>query len=122
MSYTVIEFEQPAGSFYLTAMPAAEVVRIARANPRIFNPETLVSEGGVQREPSKKRVKGIADYARTSDAAFPTAVLLAISSSDCVLQDGQISIEGNEVADIVDGQHRILGLKEILPTQNFVLP
>jgi DGQHR domain-containing protein len=122
MSYPIIEFEQPAGTFYLTAMPAEEIIRIARANPRIFNPETLISEGGVQREPSKKRVKGIAEYARTSDAAFPTAVLLAIDSSKCVLQDGQISVEGNEVADIVDGQHRILGLKEISPTQNFILP
>jgi hypothetical protein len=59
MSYPVIEFEQPAGTFYLTAMPAAEIIRISRANPRIFNPDTLTSEGGVQREPSRKRVKGL---------------------------------------------------------------
>jgi DGQHR domain-containing protein len=122
MTYPVIEFDQPAGTFYLTAMPAAEVIRISRANPRIFNPETLTSEGGVQREPSRKRVKSIAEYAASSDAAFPTAVMLAIESGDCILQDGQISVESSGVADVVDGQHRILGLKEISPTQNFILP
>jgi DGQHR domain-containing protein len=31
-------------------------------------------------------------------------------------------VERTGVADIVDGQHRILGLKEISPTQNFMLP
>src|SRR5262249_47866347 len=84
--------------------------------------ETLTSEGGVQREPSTKRVKGIAQYAQSSDAAFPTAILLAITSGDCTLQDGSISVEGSGVADIVDGQHRILGLKEISPKEDFVLP
>jgi DGQHR domain-containing protein len=122
MSFPFIQLEQPAGTFYLTAMPAEEIIRIARANPRIFNPDTLTSEGGVQREPSRKRVKGIAEYASSSDAAFPTAVLLAIHSEDCLLQDGLISVDRDGVADIVDGQHRILGLKEISPTPDFILP
>lgn len=111
MSYPCTAFEQPAGTFYLTAMPARDVVRVSRAKPRMFNPETLASEGGIQREPSERRIKAIAEYVGTSDAAFPTAVLLAIKSEDCVLEGDQITIDGEGVADIVDGQHRIEGLR-----------
>lgn len=122
MSYPVITVEQPAGTFYLTAMPAEDVVRMSRANPRVFDPQTLTSGGGVQRDPSGRRIKAIAEYAEGSDAAFPTAVLLAIESENCTLQDGQISVRGDKVADIVDGQHRILGLSRAVGRGNFVLP
>jgi DGQHR domain-containing protein len=122
MSYRVIAVEQPAGTFYLTAMSAEDVVRMSRANPRVFDPQTLTSGGGVQREPSGRRIKAIAEYAESSDAAFPTALLLAIKSENCTLQDGEISVNGDEVADIVDGQHRILGLSKAAGRGNFVLP
>ena len=122
MSYPVITVEQPAGTFYLTAMPASEVVRVSRANPRLFDSETLTSGGGVQREPSGRRIKAIAEYAQSSDAAFPTTFLLAIRSENCTLQDNEISIIGDGVADIVDGQHRILGLSRTQVMENFVLP
>jgi DGQHR domain-containing protein len=122
MSYPFVIIEQPAGTFYLTAMPASEVIRVSRANPRVFDSETLISEGGIQREPSERRIKAIAQYAGTSDAAFPTAVLLAVDSDKCVLQDGEISIPGEGVADIVDGQHRIRGLKMAAEREQFTLP
>src|SRR5713226_519984 len=122
MSYPVIAVEQPAGTFYLTAMPAEDVVRMSRANPRVFDPQTLASGGGVQRDPSARRIKSIAEYAETSDSAFPTAVLLAIKSENCTLQNGEISVNGDNVADIVDGQHRILGLSKAAQRGNFVLP
>jgi DGQHR domain-containing protein len=122
MSYPVIAVEQPAGTFYLTAMPALEVIRMSRANPRIFDPQTLTSQGGVQRDPSARRVKAISEYADSSDAAFPTILLLAIESQNCTLEDDKISVRGEKVADIVDGQHRILGLSKAVERGNFVLP
>ena len=124
MSYPFIIVEQPAGTFYLTAMPASEVVKVAQAKPRVYDPETLSSEGGVQREPSERRVKAIAEYADSTDAAFPTAVLLAVKSENCVLAEGQISIDGDGVADIVDGQHRVEGLRLKSPDvlAKFTLP
>ncbi len=122
MSYPVIAIEQPAGTFYLTAMPAEDVVRMSRANPRVFDPQTLTSGGGIQRDPSGRRIKAIAEYAESSDAAFPTALLLAIESDNCTLQDGEISVSEGQVADIVDGQHRILGLSKAAQRGNFMLP
>jgi len=78
--------------------------------------------GGVQREPSRKRIKEIAAYADTVDAAFPTPILLALSSADCEVDGNTMSIQNDKVADIVDGQHRVLGLSESHSIANFTLP
>ncbi len=122
MSYPVIPFDQPAGTFYLTAIPAEDVVRMSRANPRVFDQQTLTSGGGVQRDPSARRIKAITEYADSSDAAFPTILLLAVESKNCVLEDHRISIDGENVADVVDGQHRIFGLSKAAEVGNFILP
>jgi len=34
MKFPIIQFEQPAGIFYLSALPAEEVMRISRVDPR----------------------------------------------------------------------------------------
>jgi len=82
----------------------------------------MESEGGIQREPSPRRIREIAEYAGTVDAAFPTAVLIAINSDDCDVNKNSISIAGNKVADIVDGQHRVLGLMQSAESADFVIP
>lgn len=122
MTFTVMTFSQPAGDFLLTAMSAQEIIRISKADPRKFDRVSMETEGGIQREPSTKRIREIASYADTVDAAFPTPVLLAIDGKDCVLGETSISITGEKVADIVDGQHRVLGLKQSRNSANFVIP
>ena len=122
MSYPVIPFEQPAGTFYLSVIPAADVIRMSQATPRIFDPETLTSRGGIQRQPSKPRLSLIAEYAASGDATFPTAILLAVSGEHCTVEDGQITITGDHVADIVDGQHRLLGIQLGNVADQFALP
>jgi len=49
-------------------------------------------------------------------------VLLAIPSGDCEIDENGISVAADKVADIVDGQHRILGLIESGAGGDFVLP
>ena len=122
MTYPIMSFTQPVGDFMLTAMPAKEIIRISRADPRRFDRLSLETEGGIQREPSKKRIGEIADYAHTVDAAFPTAILLAVGSADCIVDGQSIAIAGERVADIVDGQHRLLGLIKSGVSDQFVLP
>ena len=86
---------------------------------------------GIQRQLNEKRVSEIATYVGTVDATFPTAVVLAISS-DCLTFENANSTgclqmrlssepkeyEGNgglfayrRVARVIDGQHRIEGLR-----------
>jgi DGQHR domain-containing protein len=88
----------------------------------VFDPETLVSGGGIQREPSRRRIKDIAEYVGNSDASFPTPILLAIGSDHCILENGHIDITEDAVADIVDGQHRVLGLIQATNKNDFTLP
>ena len=70
---------------------------------------------GIQRQLSPGRVAEIRQYVGTVDAAFPTAVLLAVSSDYAEFNkgDGTMSIvKHSKVAKIIDGQHRIAGLRE----------
>src|SRR5271163_2791193 len=101
MTFPILTFAQPVGDFILTAMPAKEIIRISKADPRKFDRVSMESEGGIQREPSQKRIKEIAEYAGTADAAFPSTVLLAIASDDCNVSGASIYIAGDGVADIV---------------------
>ena len=68
MRLPVIPFEQPAGTFLSSVMSAADLIRIARSNPRTFDAGRLESTGGVQREPSSARIREIATYSGTDDA------------------------------------------------------
>jgi DGQHR domain-containing protein len=122
MTYPILTFTQPVGDFILTAMPAKEIIRISKADPRKFDRVSMETEGGIQREPSEKRIKEIAEYAGTVDAAFPSTVLLAIRGDDCKVNEASISISGEKVADIVDGQHRVLGLMRSGKSDDFVIP
>jgi DGQHR domain-containing protein len=122
MKYPVIPFDQPAGSFLLTAMPVPEVIHISRADPRKFDNVSMETIGGIQREPSPKRIREIAEYANTVDATFPTPILLALDPDTYALDGNEITILREGAADIVDGQHRLLGLKESPKQQDFVIP
>ena len=69
---------------------------------------------GIQRQLSPKRVKELRQYVGHVDAAFPTSVLIALSSSQASYDEetSTISIVRNSnAAKIIDGQHRIDGLR-----------
>src|SRR4030067_1774367 len=122
MRIQVMAFEQPAGSFLLGALPIPDIIRISRADPRKFDRISMETIGGIQREPSGRRIKEITQYADTVDATFPTAILLALDKEKYKLSDSFLEITDDSVADIVDGQHRILGLKESLRKSEFTVP
>jgi len=68
---------------------------------------------GIQRTLDEKRVKEIKSYVRTEDASFPTSVILALESADVAYDEknGIMRIrKDQDVARIIDGQHRIAGL------------
>ena len=95
---------------------------------------------GIQREVSKNRKREIGKYVRTVDATFPTSIILSINSESYYLGDEEERISDFEnfnkelikeeniifyeeskqmfirrsagIAKILDGQHRIEGLKE----------
>ena len=69
---------------------------------------------GIQRQLSRGRVREISQYVENVDAAFPTAVLLAVSSQQARYDEvaSTMSIVRHQrAAKVIDGQHRIEGLK-----------
>jgi len=122
ISLDYIPFDQPMGNFLLTVMRADQIILISRADPRKFDKISLETIGGIQREPSRKRINEISKYAETVDASFPTPILLAINEENYSFDNGKISLTGKEFADIVDGQHRVLGLKESVKANEFNIP
>jgi DGQHR domain-containing protein len=126
-----IEVRQPIGTFYMAAIDWKDVKTIARSDIRRIekgeggNVETYL---GMQRGLSPNRVREIGEYVKNIDATFPTAVLLHIFSHSIILDEENKEIEidnvrflkaksemqireGYDVATILDGQHRIEGLK-----------
>jgi len=122
MRCRVISFEQPAGRFLCSVMPARELVAIAKPNPRSFDAERLETVGGIQRHASTERIREIAEYSNTVDAAFPTPILLALAEGSYTLENDYIEVSGSQVADVVDGQHRLYGLQQSSQLEEFELP
>lgn len=113
-----IKIDQPIGTFYLTSMKASTVARIATVIRRHENPDA------VQREQSESRIKDIAKYCGDSDATFPTPIIIAVNDDAKVkLTDTKFLFDENEIiGDVIDGQHRLEGLKASNSIAKFEIP
>jgi len=124
---------QPIGEFFVTVLPAKDIVNRVRNRPR--SSASTESED-VQRTFSKKRIGEIAQYTDDPDATFPTPIILSVESSRIVEANGAdgnvgepgeqaadqaggansrltsftIPEDGETIGDVLDGQHRVLGL------------
>lgn len=128
----VIKVTQPIGEFYVGTMSAQKLVEIADFDVRrIQLGEGIETYLGIQRELSTKRVEEIQTYVRGDDATFPTAVVLAVSEraaelvaacpesnahfwltlSNIISEDEEERILYRQIARVIDGQHRIAGLR-----------
>lgn len=118
-----LEVEQPIGRFYIGVMSAKDLLAVSRVDMRrIEGP--LDQYVGIQRSLSAQRVKEIAEFVRSVDATFPASVVLAVRGECAEYSNGSLRLfEGEdpetggliplgEVASILDGQHRVEGLKE----------
>ena len=112
-SIAVLELAQPIGSFYLGKIDSAILIRITKTVRRNAN-------DGIQRELSGKRAKEISKYCEDPDAAFPTPIILAVTEADIKSIspiDGLKDIymitfdDSYAFAEILDGQHRVEGIK-----------
>jgi DGQHR domain-containing protein len=114
ISFRCLEVIQPIGTFYVACIDAADLVAISFADIRRMEERDLEKYLGIQRTLSQPRVMELAKYVNTIDATFPTAVILAVKSEDAEYNDklGVMSLTRHDaVAKIIDGQHRIAGLK-----------
>ena len=121
----VLPIEQPIGKFFIGVIDADDLVDITYVDRREMKKE---SGGfiGIQRELNESRRKILEKYVNTADATFPTSVVLSVSGDCATLEDGYLILkpyedtdnpEGNipkdQIAQVIDGQHRIEGLKNL---------
>ncbi len=139
VSIQVQKVTQPIGEFYIGSIDSQILLDITSTDVRRFtqkgNPDDL---DGIQRELSKQRIKELEEYVNLEYATFPTSVILAVDERCAKIVkvpkcegifDLQIhSYEGDLIQDsipiskaafVIDGQHRLAGLKKMNSTQTF---
>jgi DGQHR domain-containing protein len=123
-----LKVQQPIGEFFVGVLDSKRLCDITHFDVRrILREREFETYLGIQRPLNEKRVKEIQQYVQTIDACFPTAVVLSVSAN-CAKYDGEKriltlssyedpedtarSILYREIAKVIDGQHRIEGLKD----------
>lgn len=128
IQFSCIRVRQPIGEFYIAAISNEDLYRISWVDVRRIEAEQREIETylGIQRPLNKNRVEELKQYVRTADACFPTAVILAVPGKCVRFEEGSSRmhlsnyIDSNDeseniilgkVAKVLDGQHRIEGLR-----------
>ena len=103
----LFELTQPIGTFYIGKINSNNLVNSFYVRRR--------SNGeGIQRFASSKRIQDIMEYCKDPDAAFPTPIIVAVDSTKYNLSsDYTLEYEEtNDVFEVIDGQHRVLGIRD----------
>ncbi|RXJ82474.1 hypothetical protein CRU95_02545 [Arcobacter sp. F2176] len=137
IEFTCIKMEQPIGECFIASINHSDLLKITYSDQRRIDQEKSEFDTylGIQRPLSPKRVKEIKEYVTTKDACFPTGIILAINSKTveydeknnrmkllAYLPQGRISedeITFENIAKILDGQHRIAGLSDLSDEKTF---
>lgn len=126
-AFMCIRATQPIGDIFIAAIPFRTLIRISHFDVRRILQEDRDVERylGIQRPLEEPRVKSLSDYVNYKDASFPTSVILAIDEefahfneesktmtvSNVKAGDTAPSIAIGRLARVLDGQHRIAGLR-----------
>lgn len=100
--------KQHGRSFYITALTAADLVHISYVARRGVDEE----EGAVQRLLNPARIAGIRDFV-IAGGSFPASIVLNWFDKDTapkVKNDKLVIQRPPRVAQIIDGQHRVIGI------------
>ena len=121
------QIQQPIGYFYLARISSDDLIQITHFDVRRIEHEEREVETvlGIQRPLSPMRVKEIGAYVNTVDATFPTSIIVAIESfadEESTIRNVYYNAEtkrleirrDERVAKVLDGQHRIEGLRALL--------
>lgn len=105
----IIKVDQPIGRFYIGVLKAKEIINISESKRKSEHKD------GIQRDLSKKRINDIKTYCLDPDATFPTSVVVALKDDEsiCKIESNKLLYNSScIIGEIIDGQHRIWGLKK----------
>lgn len=128
ISFQCLRVAQPIGDFFIASIDSKLLCEITYFDVRRLMADTRDFENylGIQRPVEKKRVKDLQKYVTNEDACFPTAIIISIPgecarfdetsntmivSNKTDVPDGENPIYLRAVAKVIDGQHRIEGLR-----------
>ncbi len=117
-----IEVTQPIGTFYISALSARTILKIAEisnVSRRQFDSDCYYNNS------SSKCVNDITLYCSDPDATFPTPILIAVTEdiSSFLFENNMLEIDEKKIiGEVIDGQHRLLGIKDSPNIDDFVLP
>lgn len=129
ISFPCLKVIQPIGDFFIASIDSELLCKITYFDVRRIMKEERDFEGylGIQRPVEKKRVKDLQKYVTNEDACFPTAIIISIPgecarydentntmivSNKTDVAEGESPIYLPEIAKVIDGQHRIEGLRD----------
>lgn len=131
MEFNAIEFNQNGTKFYITVLPARVLIDPNFCKVDIWDPEiddnmfdidTLIRIQGYQRAPIRSHYSKVKEYLLNfEDAILPTAVLLSARYDVEFVRNGnsntgKIIISEDKPLYIIDGQHRIYGIRAAIET------
>ncbi|MER9458650.1 DGQHR domain-containing protein [Mesorhizobium sp. M0387] len=104
---SVIEVTQGKAKFHITKIKASVLANISYASVRGVDKE----EGAVQRILSIRRINSIKEYVLTI-GQFPSSIILNWNDERISFKDGNATfLEEERTAQLIDGQHRVAGLR-----------
>lgn len=130
------QLKQPMGEFFVCKISAKDLCKITYFDIRKMLGENEIDEYiGMQRKVDKNRVKDLQQYVNTLDACFPSSIVLAVDArsaeyderkhvlrltNDPMPEDNRDKpILFHDIARVIDGQHRIEGLKGLTDNATF---
>jgi len=128
LKFPCLSITQPIGTFYIGVLSHKDLLEISYVDQRRLESE-VDKYMGIQRHLSKARVLKIGSYVNNIDATFPTSVILSIDESNCSWRKKSMQLEifetedkkFGDIAKVLDGQHRIDGLKSLEKNVTFEL-
>ncbi len=117
ISLPLLEVKQPIGVFYVTAMPAEILLKVTEIRRRKYGE-------GIQRKSSQKRIYEIGQYCSEADATFPTPIIIALDDKpELSITADHLEFNDSEIiGEVIDGQHRLLGIQHSGIMEQFTLP
>lgn len=131
-----LKLKQPMGEFFVCKISAKDLCKITYFDIRKMLGENEIDEYiGIQRKVDKNRAKELQVYVNSLDACFPSSIVLAVearcaeydeargylrlSNDPNPTQAGERQILFHDLARVIDGQHRIEGLKGLADNATF---
>jgi len=113
-SYQFLAVTQPLGTFYLCVMKASDLLDSVDILRRGI---TEAERANVQRKLNPKRQAEIANYLTDPDATFPTSVIISAYPENLEILEDELKlrfVKGKKFGEVIDGQHRLEGLRRAL--------